>query len=321
LRDSITVTNQATLKAYINRVSTLPLTVSLNKVVTEWAADSTYLIQDTDIQAIPLAPVGIDSSAVKRDSVVFNLPAETIQGWKLTGVTGLNFALKRNSGEGWVEFKAVELSKGTALSFNYKVPGDTVTYKYSQSPTRDSYQYIGTATSLYPDSWRLKNLLPQRLYARFELPQFVDTEGVALSAADLKRMTINKAELVLFTKNESANPYYQDKTCYFYPFNVKHETLITSPYVISTATDLERITNTISSYKKASVNDSVSINITAIVQGLTSGKIALNNGVVIVNNSELLNFGTLEFWHYSNAPAGKKPYVKVYYTAPFLNVD
>lgn len=236
-----------------------------------------------------------------------------ISNWKVTGVTGFNLAIKTVNG-GWLEYKAAELGTyGPLLAFKYTVPDDTTHYSYSQRPVKDSYRITGTQAALAGNTWKLKNLLPQRMFFRFNLPNniFVDQNGNTISDLDRKRMTINKAELVLFVKN---NPYYNSKVCYFYPYRVKPDT-IALPQVLSDS-DLEVMPLTYSSGRIVNV-DSIKIEITPSIQAFTSGDRA-NNGVVVKCTSEMLNFGNLEFWHYSNAPAGKKPYIKIQYTTPFL---
>jgi hypothetical protein len=64
-------------------------------------------------------------------------------------------------------------------------------------------------------------------------------------------------------------------------------------------------------------DDSVRIDITAIIHSFTSGA-KPNYGIIIKSLQEMTNFGSLEFWDFDTAPAGKKPYVRVIYTPPYL---
>jgi len=132
-----------------------------------------------------------------------------------------------------------------------------------------------------------------------------------LSTQDRHRMTINKAELILFVKD---NPYYEKTTAYFFPFNVKPDTL-TSETVL-TDSQLETLAYTYASGTVVN-KDSVRVEITPIIQAFTSGD-KPNNGIVVRCTSEMHNFGKLEFWHYADAPEGKKPYIRIYYTEPYL---
>jgi hypothetical protein len=314
--DSMTVIEQPTLKLVASRRSPLgrtPLVLSFYKLAQNWAADSTANIEDTNISPLEIADFTVqDTIHTGGDTLTVNIPPALINSWKTDNVDGFNIIVKALNG-GWLELKSNEISNGALLTFKYQAVGDTDTLEYSQRPSKDSYRITGMQDNLVDNVWNLKNLLPQRMFFRFGLPDaiFSDMNNETLDAADLKRMTINKAELVLFVKN---NPYYETVKCFFYPYHLKADTLV-SPTVL-TDSNLEAITHTLSTGVVVD-KDSVRIDITAITQAYTSGD-KDKNGIVVKSNQEIQNFGSLEFWHYSNAPAGKKPYVRVTYTPPFL---
>lgn len=319
LQEEMTVIEQPTLKIVATRRSPLetrsPLELSFHKLNQNWAPDSTDLISDANIIPLDIPDyVVADSVSSLGDTLTVNISADIIQNWETTDVTGFNLVIKAEE-DGWLEFKANEIANGALLTFKYRVPDDTTTYTYNQRAYKDSYRITGTQDNL-EDDLKLKNLRPQRMYLKYTLPNtiFIDTLGVPLNTTDRQRMTINKAELILFVKD---NPYYNDVVCYFYPYRVKKDTLAVP--TVMTDSDLEAVAYTYSSGTKITA-DSVKIDITAITQGFTSADLQ-NNGIVIKNNAEMMNFGNVEFWHYSDAPAGKKPYVKIYYTIPFLKGD
>ncbi|MBM4399469.1 MAG: hypothetical protein FJ041_03960 [Candidatus Cloacimonetes bacterium] len=69
---------------------------------------------------------------------------------------------------------------------------------------------------------------------------------------------------------------------------------------------------------KKTSEDFIKLDITAIMQGYTSGDLN-NNGIVVKCISEALNFGKIEFWtDADDTPDDKKPYIKIIYTPPFL---
>jgi hypothetical protein len=290
-----------------------PLGLTFHKLLTPWAADSTDNISDADIVSLDMSSYVVqDTIEASGDTLSIGLPENVITDWATGDSTGFNLVIK-TTGNCWLEYKSRESGNGPLLSFKYKITGTDDTLSYSQRAVLDSYRVTGTQTELLENSWMLKNLRPMRLFVRNGLPVsiFKDKDGNQLDSLDLKRMTINKAELVLFTKT---NPYYSNKICYFYPYRVKPDTLTEA--VVLTDSDIESLTHTASSAETV-VGDSVKVNITPIIQAFTSGD-RVNNGMVIKNVSEMLNFGNIEFWHYSDAPAGKKPYVKIYYTVPYL---
>jgi hypothetical protein len=318
LADTIIVLQQPVLKLVATRRSPLnsnPLALSFHKLNANWAADSTDVISDVDIFSLSIPYFTVqDTISTSGDTLSINIPNEIIENWKTEGVTGLNLVIKTIGERGhWMEFKSTESGNGPLLTFKYRIPGSTDTLSYSQRAIRDSYRVTGTQTEVTETTLILKNLLPQRIMIKNGLPLsiFKDKDGIVLSDLDRKRMTINKAELVLFIKE---NPYYVNTRCNFFPYRVKPDTLINN--IVLTDSDLEIITHT---YNSTSVidADSVKIDITALTQAFTSGDVE-NNGIVIKNTSEMQNFGNLEFWHYANAPAGKRPYVKIYYTVPYL---
>jgi len=319
LRDTMTVIGEPVLKLVATRRSPLdsnPLALSFHKLAQHWTPDSTDMILDSNISPLSIPNFTVaDSISSAGDTLAISIPAAVIENWKMENVTGFNLVIKTVDG-GWLEFKANELANGALLNFKYKVPGSADTLTYNQRAFIDSYRVTGDQSAITTAAWKLKNLLPQRMFFRFALQDelFTDGEGVVLSALDRKRMTINKAELVLFVKD---NPYYGSVRCNFYPYQVKMDTLAV-PTVL-TDNDLQIISNTFSSGTIISA-DSVKIDVTAVIQGFTSGNVS-NNGIVIKNTAEMQNFGKVEFWHSANAPAGKKPYIKIHYTTPFLKGD
>jgi hypothetical protein len=290
-----------------------PLALSFHKLLKPWSADSTDNILDADIVPLDMTSFVVpDTVDATGDTLSIGIPENIITDWATGDSTGFNFVIK-STGNCWLEYKSKESGNGPLLTFKYKITGTDDTLSYSQRPVIDSYRVTGDQTEVLANTWQLKNLRPMRLFVKTGLPHsiFMDKDGVQLDSLDLKRMTINKAELILFVKE---NPYYNNKICYFYPYLVKPDTL-TDPVAL-TDSQIESLTHTASSAETV-VQDSVKINITTLIQAFTSGD-RVNNGMVIKNNSEMLNFGKLEFWHYSDAPAGKKPYVRIYYTVPFL---
>lgn len=319
LTDTMTVIGEPIMKLVATRRSSLdrnPLALSFHKLAQHWTPDSTDLILDSNISPLSIPNFSVpDSVSSAGDTLSINIPAAIIEDWKIEDVTGFNVVIKAADG-GWLEFKANELANGALLNFQYQIPGSADTLTYNQRAFIDSYRVTGTQTEISNNTWELKNLLPQRMFFRFALNDelFTDGEGVVLSSPDRRRMTINKAELVLFVKD---NPYYGSVRCNFYPYRVKMDTLST-PTVLTDA-DLQIISNTFSSGTIISA-DSVKIDVTALIQGFTSTEVT-NNGIVIKNISEMQNFGMVEFWHSSTAPDGKQPYIKIYYTTPFLKGD
>lgn len=315
--DTMAVIWQPTLKLVTTRRSALsraPIELSFYKLTQNWAADSTSDILETNISSTSFANYTVmqDTISILGDTLTIPISTDVIHNWQTDGISGFSIVAKVTNA-GWLEFKSFETGKGPLLNFKYQLTGATDTLEYSQRSSNDSYKVTGTQTNISANTWKLKNLLPERMFFRFGLPGsiFKDLNNEVLDAADVKKMTINKAELVLFVKD---NPYYKNAVCYFYPYHVRIDTLM-SPTVLTDG-NLETISRSYTTATKVS-GDSVKIDITAIVQAYTSGD-KPKNGIVVRSVQEMQNFGNLEFWHYGNAPAGKKPYVRVTYSPPFL---
>ena len=128
-----------------------------------------------------------------------------------------------------------------------------------------------------------------------------------------KRVTINKAQLVLYIKN---NPYYEKVNYSLLALNVVKDSISTPIALEDGDTELMSYIGTTTGLASG---DSIVINITPMVQGYTSGNIE-NKGIVIRSLHEMLNLGELEFWHFGDptCPAAKKPVIRITYTPPFL---
>ncbi len=314
--ETMTVSGQPVLKLVATRRSDLqanPLILSLHKLNANWKPDSTANIEDSQIQPLNISFSDVpDSVSAAGDTLSINIPTDVIQNWKEEDVTGFNLVLKIESG-GWLELKSVETLNGPQLVFNYQLPNDTTVKEFKQRAVTDSYRVTGTQTETVPDIWQLKNLLPQRVFVKFGLPDgiFKDMDGTTLSEPDRRRMTINKAELVLFVKD---NPYYQNTRLSLYPHNVSKDSV--NAAMVFTDDDLEsNIQNPTTNLQ--AVSDSVLVDVTALIQGFTSGDKS-NKGIVIRFLQEMKNYGILEFWHFLNAPTDKKPYLRITYTPPYL---
>ena len=63
--------------------------------------------------------------------------------------------------------------------------------------------------------------------------------------------------------------------------------------------------------------DSLVVDITPIIQAYSSGD-KIPYGIVIRSLQEMINYGKIEFWHFEDAPADKRPKLRLTYTPPFL---
>lgn len=317
----ISTVTEAKLELTIKRRNTEsrnPLTLSFMRLKWHWTADSTFAVADSSLVPAGIADYVVPVIPALTDSTVsVPLPASLIQNWYHAGSNGLSIAIKTDTGA-YAEFYSIDSgTKGPKIKFKYKLTTDAASAalkEYESYSISDSYRVVAPASGLEPGRWILNNIAPSRIYTKFELnpSRFVDMEGVALDELGLKRVTINKAELVFYVKD---NPYYTSPYQYsFRALNVVRDSISSAVQLSSSDYQILSLT----SVSAGSVSsDSIVVNITPLIQGYISGELE-NLGVVIRSLQEIMNFGKVELWHFSDAPAGKKPYLRVRYTPPYL---
>jgi len=150
---------------------------------------------------------------------------------------------------------------------------------------------------------------------------FKDENGVIIPENELKRVSINKAELVLYTNTQT--PSLKNTLGYDFTALLLKDAPQENEIVPTTWMYLPEFSSNIVNYAAASA-DSVKLDITPIIQAYVSGgkfpdgSPILQNGIVVMSNYERKDFGEIEFFNALTAPEGKKPYIRIKYTPPFL---
>ncbi|HNX36961.1 MAG TPA: hypothetical protein PKI15_01255 [Candidatus Cloacimonadota bacterium] len=296
------------------------LKLNLFRLRGHWTADSTYAVVDDSIVVFDPAIPEYTVPDVSADSTYsITIPNDVISSWSDDTATGFCIAM-RSSENGWSEIYSIDSgSSGPKLSFKYRLTTDSATStlkEYSSSAVSDSYRITAPFGSELNNRWLIRNINPSRLYVKFAVnpSSFRGMNGAPLDSLSLKRLTINKAELVLYKKT---NPYYGSSIPYgLKAYNVTRDSL--SSAISLQEGDYELMTLNPSSTGFINA-DSVVVNVTAMVQGYISGDIP-NYGVMIQSTQEMTNFGELELWHFADPalPQGKAPKLRVKYTPPFL---
>ena len=291
-----------------------PLRLQLYKIMRTWN-DTLSVFTEADLQPLITSEIEVPADlSLIGEEVKIPLSYESVFGYE-TGAdsTGWNLAVKAVN-SGWVELASAETIYGPNLSFKYKTTDATTYSAYKMEAVKDSYTF-SAPEAVESEAWKISNISPTRLFIKF-IPNyslFRNTDGSPLNAVDLKRLTINKATLVLHTKE---NPYYSGTSTFsLFPFNVTRDSvndltsLVKSDYEIL----LYTITNNGLVY-----DDSLMVDITPLIQAYTSGD-RQPKGIVIQSLQERQNFAELEFWDcFAGTPGDKKPYIRVTYTAPYL---
>jgi len=293
-----------------------PVEVKIYKLNQSWAADSTNLIQDSNLSLItPQSYTITDSISSAGTQIKIPIPVAALEQWTSEADSlGLTLAIKTGENS-YIEFKSRESGAGPKLHFLYRTTGENpIEKKYDQYCNKDSYRIDEETAPLITNQWILSNIPPSRIYLYFPMnfSLFQDTEGNPLNEIQLKRTTINHAELILYVKE---NPYYGTSTQYRLRADRVNDSLD-----INTAVAVldEQVASGIitQSYIRG---DSLVVNVTPLIQAYTSGD-KINYGIVIRSMQELINYGKIELWHFndSSTPAEKQPKLRVTYTPPFL---
>ena len=293
-----------------------PVEVKIYKLNQSWAADSTNLIQDSNLSLItPQSYTITDSISSAGTQIKIPIPVAALEQWTSEADSlGLTLAIKTGENS-YIEFKSRESGAGPKLHFLYRTTDENPTEKkYDQYCNKDSYRIDEETAPIITNQWILSNIPPSRIYLYFPMnfSLFQDTEGNPLNEIQLKRTTINHAELILYVKE---NPYYGTSTQYRLRADRVNDSLDINTAI--TVLDEQVASGIIT--QSFIRGDSLVVNITPLIQAYTSGD-KMNYGIVIRSMQELINYGKIELWHFndSSTPAEKQPKLRVTYTPPFL---
>ena len=293
-----------------------PVEVKIYKLNQSWAADSTNLIQDSNLSLItPQSYTITDSISSAGTQIKIPIPVAALEQWTSEADSlGLTLAIKTGENS-YIEFKSRESGAGPKLHFLYRTTDENPTEKkYDQYCNKDSYRIDEETAPIITNQWILSNIPPSRIYLYFPMnfSLFQDTEGNPLNEIQLKRTTINHAELILYVKE---NSYYGTSTQYRLRADRVNDSLDINTAI--TVLDEQVASGIIT--QSFIRGDSLVVNITPLIQAYTSGD-KMNYGIVIRSMQELINYGKIELWHFndSSTPAEKQPKLRVTYTPPFL---
>jgi hypothetical protein len=311
-----------------SRIERGPVTLNFYKVNSGWAASPDTLSFE-DYTHIPQATTVIDRQITASDTVSVPLPYSLIQAWQADAdSTGLNILIMADDAiDGFVEIKLSTANDGSKIRYQYKeYPSDESYKDFSRYAALNAYSFSHPEVDPSPGQWKLSNFAPQRIYVDLQpdFAMFKDQYGQSLVGDDLKRVSINSAELVLFIKDDLPN--YKNT----FSYNVSAFLLKERPEAGSIIPTLDMYTPEFISSLVSIVNtasDSLVVNITPIIQAYVSEKtfsddtVVEPQGIVIMSNFERKDFGEVEFYHPitdAAAPAEKQAYIRVKYTPPFL---
>ncbi len=288
------------------------LKIRLYKINSAW---NDTLAQMTNLEYIAGSEAEVaDSVSTYGTLIKLKLSPDMVKTWETNAdSTGLNLAVKVVD-NGFVEIESAEGSIPPVLNIKYKKTSESVFQVFKADAVSDNYTLSETQDVATPN-WIIDNSKATRMYLKWVPVNslFTDNDGSPLSTQEIKRLTVNRAVIVLHAK---LNNYYAGISSFsMYPFNLtRNDVSITSPPLMA---DYEIIKYTpISS--GTITGDSLEVDVTPLVQAFISGE-RLPLGITIQSTQERQNMGSIEFYDFSSAtPANKKPYVRITYTPPFL---
>lgn len=305
-----------------------PIKLQFFKVNGEYKANP-FEIPVESLSEITQAATTIDHTVISLDTLRIALPYALLQNWQTNAdSTGLNIMIKASDetgfGDGFAEIRLTSGTIGSKISYEFKENSSDVDFSvFSRYATRNDFYLNHQEAAVLPGEWRISNYQPQRVYVDLQpdMTAFRDKNGNQISPADLKRVSINKAELVLHIKKDL--PSLRNAISYdFSSLLIKEQPQ--SPQVIAT-TDMFRPEFFVSLMNLVSFEaDSLIVDITPIIQAYVSqktfadGTVITPQGIVLMSKYERKDFGEIEFYHPLSAPDAKKPYIRIKYTPPFL---
>lgn len=306
------------------KLATGAMVLHIDKVLQNWSesqANWTNAYTDTTWSSTAFQNVSIPdfttpaTIATTGDTLKIPIPSDVVKNWSHNRVSDFNLLLSSVS-NGILEVKSSETSYGPILSFYYKKTAtDTTTYHYEAEAILDSWITNLPNQQTAQNGFWMKNIAPGRLFLQFDIPRssfvYSDDSTTVVSAEDMKRMTINKAELLIKVKT---NPtYLSSEKLSVTAYRVKKE-IAQAGFIANT--DLEYLTYTpISSDTLGGTW--FSINVTPFVQAVVSQKFT-NQGLVIRSTAENYDFSKVEFFDHNTSNPADRPYLKLKYTTPYI---
>ena len=312
-----------------SKIETNPIKLRFYKVNGSYNSDP-FLIPDEELELITQSEYIVPATITSSDTVSVSLPYSLLQEWQADAdSTGLNIVVGASDeagyGDGFVEILLSTATSGSKLSWEYKNSDEEEEYKsYSLFATKNDYNLIYEDADIAEGIWRISNYCPQRIYVDLQpdMGLFQDEAGLPMSVEELKKVSVNKAEIVLFVKDTPS----LDNT-FSYSFStlmakdrpeVPQVIPITELYVPEYSANIVNLT--------VSSADSAVVDITPIIQAYVSqkkfpdGSLIQPNGIILMSKYERNDFGEIEFWHPADnaTPAEKMPYIRIKYTPPFL---
>lgn len=298
-------------------------TLIVSKVTTAWLENETTWYNATD--SLNWTNQGGDfedenlteNVEIIGDSLYVDIPQDLVNEWVETD--SINYGLMLYTEEmGMLKFKTSEFSDAPSrLRFEYKTSADDSVNTYNTALTSDTFITSDEDELVtFDQKLIISNLQPIASLLKINLTDslFINHPETDISdSLDFNRMTINRAQLVLYTKQDSPLPYSGSLTVKAY--NVDSET-------DSTFQDDQIQDFFADTFTDSCQADSFLVDITPIIQGYVGGAVD-NFGTLIRSSYRNKDFNHIEFYGPNDAEAtdAQKPKLKIIYTTPALDFE
>lgn len=284
------------------------------------ATDSTSWDSETGFSENDYTLFEPDSIVCLEDSLTVYIEDNMLLDWIDSDSLNYGFVMFTED-DGFVKFLSAE-SDTISLKFDYlSNANDTEVNTYLNNATSDTFIYeTDQIFEQYPDQMIASNIYPIRFYTKFDISDsiFIDSSSVINNQEDYNRMTINKAELILYYDEDNHYPLIQYST--LSPYLLEGDTLFynTEDKPLISSEDYKYFYDGISS---DSINaDHFALDITNIVQNITSGEYE-NKGLIVKSIYENRDFFNVLFATENNVDEAKRPQLRIIYTPAYLDEE
>jgi len=303
-------------------------TLKFGKLLSTWkeneatwfnTTDSTFWADGSGFSESDYELLEINNIEIENDSISLELPEELLIDWIENDSLNFGITIFSDQEDALLELLSAE-SESVHLTFDYTTADIDSTVNFNAKFTSDTFIYsTDDEFQFFNDEIVISNIQPIKAIVEFDISDsvFINYEDSGIeNSDDYRRMSINKAELILsFSDN---NDYPFESSVFVAPYLVLVDTLnlddTSSPLLIK-----EDYENFYDGTSSDSLNaDNFEINIKLIVQYITSGE-RENNGIMIESIYENRDFINAVFANINDLDIEKRPKLRIIYTPPYLD--
>ena len=261
------------------------------------------------------------------DSTIISVPSEKIYHQldgnlvidSLIANNGITIYADENGENSYVEFYSLESDADPTIGFQYTTSAADSLLSYESAVDSDAILYekidgSNTNYEKYEDELMISNIPPVKMFINIDFSAETMLENLSNinNIDELRRMTVNKAEIIFHKKNEgqfpkqaifSLRPYVLTTDSPAFPPNYYEDYIFVS-YSNDSAID--------------TADEEYSLDITKILQGVVAEEIDYH-GLLFRSTGEDSDFEFVKFATKFNSDENLRPEIRIIYTPPFLD--